>query len=395
MKFSKYTIAKMAGSIVLTMSTVASAGATTSGVFVDDNGCSANGPGTRNQPYCTIQQGVDHVESGGTVHVAPGSYNQPVTVSKPVIILGAAFGRGSGMPTDTALRSVVTDAAVTINSDEVTVEGITFTGNTTGPGLATAGNHSGYHIVNNVFSDNVFGLYFNSNGAKPSYAKRNVFTANNREGAANGSGIYSDQNLRDATISGNTFSDQSNFSILIAATETTINNNIDVRDNTINHGGGGVLFVRVNNSLISHNTIRNLDGNGIMLVRDGANNSVRDNTVLSSYRGIRIGHGEYGTGVQTKLLISHNTFNDSADDGILITEFAMKEGTIRDNIITRSGADGIELREVYSGNIIRNNTISSSTVYDAYDFIGVFGPESNIWTNNKCQTSLPSSLCAK
>lgn len=48
--------------------------------------------GTEAAPFATIQKGVDEVVSGGTVHVAAGTYTENINVNKRVTIIGAGSG---------------------------------------------------------------------------------------------------------------------------------------------------------------------------------------------------------------------------------------------------------------------------------------------------------------
>ena len=52
-------------------------------VWVDD-GCSGPGSGTQADPYCTIQDGIDNVANGGTVHVAAGTYDETISIDQPL-----------------------------------------------------------------------------------------------------------------------------------------------------------------------------------------------------------------------------------------------------------------------------------------------------------------------
>jgi len=50
---------------------------------------SDSNPGTKAQPFATIQYGIDHVASQGTVHIAPGTYKENLMITSDVWLEGA------------------------------------------------------------------------------------------------------------------------------------------------------------------------------------------------------------------------------------------------------------------------------------------------------------------
>ncbi|WP_435178911.1 PKD domain-containing protein [Actinacidiphila sp. bgisy145] len=46
------------------------------------DGCSVSGPGTQTVPFCTVQEAADVVSPGQTVHIAPGEYSGPVSITR-------------------------------------------------------------------------------------------------------------------------------------------------------------------------------------------------------------------------------------------------------------------------------------------------------------------------
>jgi hypothetical protein len=136
----------------------------------------------------TIQAAVTQVNSGGTVHVAAGTYHEDVTVNKTVNLLGTGYGSttvsgaigGGGATIQVGASGVVIDGfTVTrdgnnpadwnnpgLNSAGVAVQGLTsnaevrnsrFVGNRTGIDI---NNSNGNFIHNNVIDDNRTGLIF-------------------------------------------------------------------------------------------------------------------------------------------------------------------------------------------------------------------------------------------
>ncbi|MDP1991448.1 MAG: right-handed parallel beta-helix repeat-containing protein, partial [Syntrophales bacterium] len=58
-------------------------------IYVDQARGAASADGTQENPYRTIQEGIDHVSSGGTVHVAAGRYTENLFIDKDVTLTGS------------------------------------------------------------------------------------------------------------------------------------------------------------------------------------------------------------------------------------------------------------------------------------------------------------------
>ena len=87
--------------------------------------------GTLDSPFATIQHAVTTVSSGGTVHVAAGTYDENVSITQPVTLLGAnatipatGTGRGAESVISTSNTSG-NDISVDVAAPGVTVDGFT------------------------------------------------------------------------------------------------------------------------------------------------------------------------------------------------------------------------------------------------------------------------------
>jgi cadherin-like protein len=85
--------------------------------------------------FATIQDALDAVAAGGTVHVAAGVYPENLTVAKSVALKGAA-------------RTATITGSMSITAPNVTVDGFTLT-NPTGTNAVTVSGVSGARITNN------------------------------------------------------------------------------------------------------------------------------------------------------------------------------------------------------------------------------------------------------
>jgi hypothetical protein len=115
--------------------------------YVDPAGNDANS-GSADSPFATIQHAVTAVSSGGTVHVAAGTYDENVHITQPVTLLGANAGtpgtsgsRGAESVISTSNGGSSQDLTVQVSSPGVTVEGFTIqqTAPTTCPTCAAFG----------------------------------------------------------------------------------------------------------------------------------------------------------------------------------------------------------------------------------------------------------------
>ena len=86
---------------------ISAATAQAADIYVDDTGtsCPGTGAGTVGDPYCTIQEGVDAATSGAgdIIHVAAGTYNESLTITKSDLIItgdpgAATCGTGGSAP---------------------------------------------------------------------------------------------------------------------------------------------------------------------------------------------------------------------------------------------------------------------------------------------------------
>jgi nitrous oxidase accessory protein len=74
--------------------------------------------------YNTVQAGITAVASGGIVHVKDGTYNQAITIAKPLTLRSENGAAGTILDGNSA---TVNNVMVTINASNVTVDGFTIT----------------------------------------------------------------------------------------------------------------------------------------------------------------------------------------------------------------------------------------------------------------------------
>ena len=114
-------------------------------IYVDQARGAASADGTQENPYRAIQEGIDHVSSGGTVQVAAGRYTENLFIDKDVTLAGSGA--------DQTIIDGSTATAPTLQFTGMaqgTVEGFYILG---GNGAGIRVDNSGVTIQSNIISD--------------------------------------------------------------------------------------------------------------------------------------------------------------------------------------------------------------------------------------------------
>ncbi|KPL15577.1 MAG: hypothetical protein AMJ93_16480, partial [Anaerolineae bacterium SM23_84] len=145
-------------------------------VWVDDDYCSIcpnDGHVWNYTAFDTIQDGVDEVLSGGTVHVAAGTYLESVTIDKPLSLLGA----GSDVTVVDGVSDTPGSRGFYVNrADNVTISGFKIRNFETGIHLRGTGSGSGPRVYNATI---VYNALESNDAGSNSYALRgtHVYTS--------------------------------------------------------------------------------------------------------------------------------------------------------------------------------------------------------------------------
>jgi len=279
--------------------------------------------------FSTIAAAVAAATAGDVINVADGTFAELVDVNKDVTLQGNKFGLDARTRT-TADESVVGSAsgAFQISADGVTIDGFTVSGVSTGlnAGVTTSSSTSGYAVLNNVITNNVIGIFANSDGA--STIARNLITANNTAGPSGGAGIYSEATvgliIDDNEISGHTL----NSPILFAALGPVSHTNLTVSDNYLHGNVSGVFALGISGGLFQGNTITT--GTATALTFGGANAGVDvlRNDLSGNARGLRI--ADFGFLGVTPNSDIEARFNDFSDNTLFGAGITSQEGNLTD-----------------------------------------------------------------
>jgi parallel beta-helix repeat protein len=207
-------------------------------VFVDDDYDSST-PGWGYNHFNTIQNGINAVETNGTVLVSNGTYSENIQINKSLSLLGENKNT-------TRIHGTGNGTGVNITANKVTINGFTIQNYTKGYGIVIATSTN--RITNNIISENIGGIVifwipFESTYPNNGY---NIITDNiliNNEGAGI---VVSGKNN---TILHNSIS-QSEYGIMVDIAES---NNIS--QNSISDNYNGIVILASYSTMIYQNTI--------------------------------------------------------------------------------------------------------------------------------------------
>jgi nitrous oxidase accessory protein len=257
--------------------------------------------------YEKIQDAVDVANSGDTIIVKAGTYNEEwVSVDKSVSLVGD--NQNSLVYYHTAMGFIVT-------ANNVHISGFTVTNSEVMQGYAISiSNASDCVIENNLLKDNLVGIsvYGSSSGNTVS---GNVLETNTRsiELIDSSSNTILDNNITGATVSGIS---------LDSSSGNTVSGN---RISDLEDGMGALMLWKSSNNEISRNVI--FGGNPMFMI-DCSNNILSDNFVIDSDYGIAVGRSSDNT-------IYSNYF-------INVTEYVMDTDASEGAPSTNSWDDGTE-----------------------------------------------------
>ncbi|MCK4444987.1 MAG: right-handed parallel beta-helix repeat-containing protein [Thermoplasmata archaeon] len=385
-----------------------------------------SGPGN----YTNIQDAIDAANPGDTIYVYGGIYNEDLSVSKSLSLIGenreTTVVRGSG-----------TVETILVTADEVNITAFTITNGLCGICLQSSSNNS---VVNNNISNNSYGinLYSSSNNSvignsiSDNYVGTRLSSSSNNDMIGNTvssnslEGIHLSSSLNN-NITNNTFvnngilmiGDQlSHYNSHSIPIGNTVNgkplyyfkdykgididgvlvgqlilancSDVDVRNVWINNTDVGMEIAFSTNTIITNNSILSNKRYGINL-QFSLNSSITGNNISSNSNGIYLYSSENNTinnntalsnGLGIDLVLSNNNtvINNTAlynVEGITIRRSSYN--TIANNNASFSNQHGMALYANPNNNTISGNTFFSNA------FFGVYSDFSNynwIYHNN-------------
>jgi len=275
--------------------------------------------------FASIQDAMDSVRPGGTVHVGPGTYGEHVLIEKALTVIGhdRPVVDGGGQGNVITVQANGMEAFADTDGYVVTITGLQVQNGAFGYWVASGRNR----IEDNIFRNNLW------HGLIAETSNYNLFT-----------------------------------------------------DNTMNGYGEGLMLASQYNEISANRFLGNApEGPGCTGIRVGAsasNNLIKDNT-LENYRGHIALLGASGNTVAGNV-ISHSWRSDLADDlmrfaGIIL--WNASDNQLLNNSIEDIEGAGIRLFSGSSGNHLEANRVADT----AREGIGIYFDSDN---NTVCNNAL-------
>lgn len=316
---------------------------------------------TANSVHSTIQAAINAATAGDDLEIYPGTFNEAVTISKPVDLIGS----GSASTTINSAAQVI---AITMAGSGSSVKGLKVTGGTRGFNLSET---SGILLENVVSTGNSsFGL--NLNGANSNLTLRNSSFSNNTS-----SGIKVESSARvanflveDCTVNGNNFGLYSADGNVATYQANAQLQGITVRNSSFSNNAGKGLFIEsMNNGLFEGLAVVN-SGTGI---NGGSGSGFDINLKYANYSNLTIRNSVI-SGCGTNYSFGGGLLIKARNDGSYTTNPATLGGTVlleglrvEGNGAAGNGAGvriGDALTNVSPSNVvIQNSTFSGNNNY--------------------------------
>lgn len=379
----------------------------------------------------TIQEGVDTAESGDTVRVKPGTYDEDVTVDVGDLTLEGPNAGICGDDDDRGSEATI-EGQVVLSADGTTLDGFDVSPppaemNAEGEAVRISNTPDDVTVKNNVVRDfeedgvpeweGIEGIVAFGGDATDSITNaticcnkvENIEGRNEKGGAA---GIMVQGNVASATIKDNVVSD-------IGLKETMFAQGVVVTD-TDNHNVVPAVVDVVDNELSSIRAVLSSDfhGVGVGIETDGTAYLISENEIKGNNIGVEVKVAADDTeisGNEIKDTSADGSYNNGGvgifigDDNTTIKENEVKNtdfdgirgdgdsSEIKENEVKDSGEDGIHLLEDASDNTVKENEMKDSDDFDAHDDSNGSrtAGTANTWEDNECETDSPDGLCGE
>jgi hypothetical protein len=320
-------------------------------------------------PFTSIQAAINAASPGGTVTVGAGTYNEAITINKPLSLVGANVGINpvtSARGAESIIDATGHTVAVTVTAANVTVNGFTITGAhgsnsspySTSGGITGPSGVDGLQIVDNIITGNYNGIY--ELGGTTLTIAQNIIRDNSAApfgGSCFGgrpycNGIFIGAHFTSLSITGNAI-DESDMSVpgflshfqramsidpgtqgTVSITGNTIYNSSTLgsvtgtmASNSISGDFGIRLVGAVNDFTIAANTFSGLYSNAILSQNSFHAAGNTDLTIVSNTITQNVGDIQYDAGWV------YNTCDDAAID----LDYMNGANTISANTISYSG----------------------------------------------------------
>ncbi|HSJ72309.1 MAG TPA: nitrous oxide reductase family maturation protein NosD [Acidimicrobiia bacterium] len=296
-----------------------------------------------------LQALIDATPPGGTLTLAPGAYDAPVTITSPITINGS--------------RDAIVDAhgvgsVITIEAPDVTIDGITIRGSGSSLDRENSGITSidapRVTITNTILDDVLFGIFLRT--APDSVVQGNTIGAKEIDIARRGDGIRLWESHRSVVDSNDITGGRD---LVFWFTDGIV-----VKGNTVRDGRYGLHLMYSDHALIEGNDLSHNSVGAFLMYSRGM--AVRNNVFSSNS-----GPSGYGVGLKEidDVVIEHNRlvanrvgiYLDNSPTSVEST------GLIADNLIAYNRVGVLFLPNV------KRNTVVGNTFIDNAEQVGVTG----------------------
>jgi len=301
-------------------------------------GSSASAAPVPVSPGDSIQDAIDGATAGDTIIFAAGTYNETITIDKPLTLQGAQVGvdARSRSGAETIIQTPVgQNRMFNINSDDVIIDGFTFEGPSGTPSVAVdihAPSAINTQLRNNVLTNTATAVMITSTDISGLRIHQNLFDSNNVGGQSAGIFVMN-SNGSDIEITNNTFFDtdantpgSSAAAINIFAASPSYDNLL-IFGNTSDNDGGFIAIDSASNITIENNTATNEARAAITIDANVDTVTIEGNTLSDSLVGIRL-RGAYdtvGAAPIANVVATNNTISGMSLAGVQVFADAISE----------------------------------------------------------------------
>ncbi len=274
--------------------------------------------GSAEKPYSTINEALSIAEDGDTIYIFSGLYQESLVINKKIKLIGGIDEEETIIDTRFDRRYLVE-----ILSDDVTIEGITFSdmdSSMTSPiGALLSINSNNNAVVRNVFKNNTgYGIYispsandniisnnfinFTKSGIYVSSSSTNDI-ANNELHNSSEYGIYIVSSVGNNRLYSNTFYNCPSGVFIDSSKNVNITYNRFVK--SIHYA---IYLSQSPGGIITNNIIEYNNGDGLFII--SSNCFIKNNTFQENRRGIYLSASDN--------IVKNNTFVECSASGIFI-----------------------------------------------------------------------------
>jgi len=271
-------------------------------VWIDDD-FNESTPGWGLTHFQKIQDGINAVVEGGTVHVSSGTYCENVIVNRTIILIGE--NKSSTIIDGNYTRNIV----VSITTDTVSIEGFTI------QNCIYLGQERGGINIDSSFN-NVSGVNFREN-----WIDISIYGMHNKIDSC----VFNSSflNIEIWSNSNSIISNQFSYCYRAISFQASFDNTVE--NNSILHAYTGILMQESYENRIKNNAISNCLTSTITIGSNSRRNLIVANTLSSSEQGITIDFGSsnntffhntfMNNGVQVSSNLAENTWDNGYPSG--------------------------------------------------------------------------------